>query len=246
MQRAFYPEGADVPHVYVLHPPGGLVGGDRLSLDVVVGAGAHALLTTPAATKIYRTAGPVASQTQRLTVATGGTLEWLPQEVILHDGASAVLTTHVSLAAGARFVGIDTLCFGLPARQETFAVGRCQQRYEIWRGDRPVVIERGRFNADDPVHDANWGLGGARVHGLMVMSPAPSGGDVLAELRATAAAVPSGDWAAVTVVADGDALVCRYLGPSAERARIFFQSAWTVLRPAVLGRAAVPPRIWAT
>ena len=149
VQRPFYPEGPEVPHVYVLHPPGGLVGGDRLRLDVTIDARAHALITTPAATKIYRSAGPLASQKQRFEVGEGGALEWLPQETILHDGANADLTTRVSLAAGARFVGIDTLCFGLPARGETFATGRCRQRFEIWRDqtkphrDRTGPVRRG-------------------------------------------------------------------------------------------------------
>src|SRR6185436_819073 len=100
----------------LLHPPGGLVGGDELSIDVEVDAGAHALVTTPAAGKVYRTNGATARQTQRLRVAEGGTLEWLPQEAILYDGARATLETRVELARDARFLGIDAVCFGLPAR----------------------------------------------------------------------------------------------------------------------------------
>jgi urease accessory protein len=246
VQRPFYPEGPAVPHVYVLHPPGGLVGGDRLRLDVAVGAGAHTLITTPAASKVYRTAGPLASQVQTFDVGPGAALEWLPQEIILHDGAHTELTTRVHLGRDARFIGIDTLCFGLSARGETFATGRCRQRFEIWRGDRPIVMERGKFDAHDSVHAAPWGLGGARVVGSMVAAPAPAGDAALSALRAVAAAAAPGDRAGVTVLGDGDALVCRFVGGSAERARVFFQSAWTMLRPTVIGRPAVPPRIWAT
>jgi urease accessory protein len=246
VQRPFHPEGVTVPHVYVLHPPGGLVGGDRVRLRVEVGAGAHALLTTPAATKMYRTAGPLAALTQDLVVGSDGALEWLPQECILHDGASAQLSTRVSLAHGARFAGIETVCFGLPARGETFATGQCSQRFEIRRGGHPIIIERGRFDATDAVHAAPWGLGGDRVHGLMVVTPAPTGGELLAALRAVAAAVKGRGRAGVTVLASGDVLVGRYLGPSAERAREFFQSVWTIIRPTVFGRKAVAPRIWAT
>ena len=114
VQRPFLPEGPGVCHVYVLHPPGGLVGGDELTIDVEVDAGAHALVTTPAASKVYRTTGAVARQVQRLRVAGGATLEWLPQEAILYDGARAALETRVELATGARFIGIDAVCFGLP------------------------------------------------------------------------------------------------------------------------------------
>jgi urease accessory protein len=246
VQRPFFPEGDRVPHVYVLHPPGGLVGGDRLCLDVTAGAGAHALLTTPAATKVYRSAGPLAVQTSRFEVGKGACLEWLPQETILHDGAHVRLAVEVRLAADARFIGIDTLCFGLSARGETFATGRCRQRFEIWRDDRPIFVERGRFDADDAVHAAGWGLGGARLSGLMVIAAGPVTGDVVARLRVVAGAVPAPARAGVTVLGEGEVLVCRYLGASAERARTFFQDAWTIVRPDTMGRPAVAPRIWAT
>ena len=241
-----------MPHVYLLHPPGGLVGGDQLAIDVQVGRGAHALVTTPAATKVYRTRGPIASQAQRLCVEPEGALEWLPQEVILHDGCAADLLTDVRLAHGARFIGVDALCFGLPARGESFAAGRCRQRFEVWREDaagvaRPIVIERGRFDAADPVHAAAWGLGGARVHALFVAAPATI--EVVALLpllRAAGDRLPAPDRGGVTVVSDGGALVGRYLGASTERARQYLQELWTLIRPALLRRPATPPRIWAT
>jgi len=245
-----------VPHVYLLHPPGGLVGGDDLTIDVTVAGDAHALITTPAATKVYRTRGPVASQRQHLRVEAGGALEWLPQELILHDGCAAELATTVHLGPGARFVGVDAICFGLPARGETFAAGRCRQRFEVWRNDAagaawPLLIERGRFDATDPVHAAAWGLGGARVHALFVAAPVPPEvAALLPLLRAAGDGLPASDRGGVTVVSQteaGDgALVGRYLGPSTERARHYLQHLWTLIRPALLRRPATPPRIWAT
>ena len=82
-------------------------------------------------------------QTQRLRVADGGTLEWLPQEAILYDGARATLETRVELARDARFFGIDAVCFGLPARRAPFARGSCRQTFELRRDGRPLLIERG-------------------------------------------------------------------------------------------------------
>src|SRR5712671_2379682 len=174
VQRPFYPEGRGVCHVYILHPPGGIVGGDRLRVDVGVGAGAHALLTTPAATKVYRSAGARAQQRQHLHIAAGATLEWLPQETILFDGAHVDLGTRVDLAAGGRFLGIETLCFGLPARAEGFARGRCRQSLELWQDGRPLLCERGRFDGDAPVSAARWGLAGAPVLGTLLSAPAPA------------------------------------------------------------------------
>lgn len=224
------------------------MGGDSLRVEVSVGPRAHALLTTPAATKVYRTRGPRSTQAQRLIVAAGATLEWLPQETILFDGAAIDLDTTVVLADGARFIGLETLCFGLPARGETFAVGRCRQRFELWSDDgRPLVIERGRFDAGDAVHAAPWGLAGARVHGLMIATPFTGDGALLTRLREIAAtATATHDRAAVTVVGGGRVLCFRFVGGSTERARRFFQEAWIALRPAMIGSPVVLPRIWAT
>ena len=244
VQRPFYPEGPEVCHVVLLHPPGGLVGGDRLAIDVVVASGAAALVTTPAAGKAYRTAGLPAGQRSTLTVEDGASLEWLPQETIVYDGAVATLETRVELGRDARFIGAETICLGLPARNEAFAHGSCRQVVEIWRAGRPLFIERGRFDGGGPGLDARWGLGGATVLGLLVAVPVPPA-PVIDELRDHAAALPAGEAAAVTVLG-GETLVCRHLGARSERARAFVHDVWRRLRPALLGRAAVAPRIWAT
>src|SRR5688500_9516313 len=68
VQRAFFPEGPAVPHVIVPPPPGGGVGGDRLEISIGLGPRARALVTTPAAQKLYRSAGPEAVQLNRLNL----------------------------------------------------------------------------------------------------------------------------------------------------------------------------------
>jgi urease accessory protein len=249
VQRPFRPEGDGVCHVYLLHPPGGLVGGDSLRVDLDVGAGAHALVTTPAATKIYRTAGAEARQTQRLSVAGGGALEWLPQEAIVFDGARAVSDTRVDLEPGARFIGAETVCFGRPAGDAPFARGSCRQSLELHRAGRPLLIERGHYTAGSPVAHARWGLGGATVLALFVAAPAPAA-DAVAAVRALATEAGGGDICGVTVTGAGTgahtALIARYLGHDAERARTFLHAAWRAVRPSLLDRAPVPPRVWAT
>jgi urease accessory protein len=245
VQRPFRPEGPEVCHVYLLHPPGGLVGGDDLHFDIAVDARAAALLTTPAAGKAYRTTGALACQRNRLRVATEGALEWLPQETIVYDGADVVLETQVSLAPGARFIGAETICLGLPARGEPFTRGGCRQIFEIERDGRPLLVERGRIAGRGPAQAARWGLGGACVLALLAAVPAPPAA-VVEEIRARTVAAGVGDTAAATVVGDDDALVCRLLGTSAERARTFVVDVWRLLRPHLMGRPAVAPRIWAT
>jgi urease accessory protein len=234
VQRTFHPEGA-VCHAYLVHPPGGVVGGDELQLQVDVGCKAHALLTTPAATKFYRTAGPIARQTHCLRV--DGTLEWLPQETIFYSGARAHTATHLQLSADARVLAWEIACLGLPARQEDFTAGELALDFELWVQHRPLLIDRLRIHAQDEVRTACWGLGGHRAIGILVAYPGSTA--LLTALREVAAA-----GVAATLV-DG-VLVCRCVAQQAHEVRRAFVAAWQILRPALLDREALPPRIWAT
>lgn len=234
-----------------MHPPGGIVGGDRLRVTADVDAGAHALLTTPAATKAYRTAGAASIVENRLGVAAGGVLEWLPQETILYDGCDLTLHTRVDLAPGAAYLGIDVVCFGLPARGPTdggFARGRCRQDLELWRDGVPLVLERGRFDGGGDVHASAWGLAGAPVMGTLLATAAGDAdlGPLVTALRARAERLTDGDLGAATVLGGGRVLACRYVGASVERGGRFLREAWALARRALLGREAVAPRIWAT
>jgi urease accessory protein len=133
IQRPFFPEGAKVCHAYVLHPPGGIVPGDSLELDVDIEQGAHALITSPAATKVYRSDGRTSKLKQILRAADGAILEWLPQDTILFNGARIELETRIDLSGSATCIGWDLLCFGRPACGERFDEGACRQRLEVWR-----------------------------------------------------------------------------------------------------------------
>jgi urease accessory protein len=177
-----------------------------------------------------------------LRVAARASLEWLPQETIVFDGARIDLTTTVELEAGAQFAGWDVLCLGRPASAETFARGSCRQRFEIWRGDTPLCIERAQLDGGAPVLQAPWGLGGATTVGTFLCSP--SSPEVLDGVRALSANLSPGERASATDL--GQVMVVRYLGHSGLRARDFFNRVWDRLRPVLLGRASHPPRIWWT
>jgi urease accessory protein len=244
VQRPFYPEGGDVCHVYVLHPPGGLVGGDRLRIEVRAETGAHALLTTPAAGKLYRSQGSRASQQQILRVAPGARLEWLPQETIAFEGARAELSTRVELSGDAGFLGWEIVCLGRPAAGERFERGELRQSIEILRDERPLYVERGAYLAGAAVLSAPWGLAGQPVFGTLVCAVA--GASACVEAARALAAQPA--WAPGLAAVSGwdELLVARYLGPSAEQAREFFTALWRQLRPALLQREVSLPRIWRT
>ncbi|CAN0465315.1 unnamed protein product, partial [Phaeothamnion confervicola] len=115
VQRPFHPEAGDVCHAYLIHPPAGIVGGDELHLSVQVHSHAQVLLTTPAATRFYRSSALVSQLKQQFVVADHASLEWLPQENLLFDSARARIATSVHLAPHARFIGWEILCLGRPA-----------------------------------------------------------------------------------------------------------------------------------
>jgi urease accessory protein len=243
VQKPFYPEGADVCHVLLLHPPAGIAGGDRLEIDIEVAAGARALLTTPGAGKWYRSAGPVATQSVQLRVAPGGIAEWLPQESILFPGMQGRLATRVELAEGAQFVGVDTLCFGRRASGETFSAGAVRLACDIDFDGRPLWRERGRIDGGSPLLDSPVGLDGFSVCSTVLVAGSDIAVEVLAACRALSPREPT---TRIGITARPKLLVARYLGHSAESARHWFIDLWRILRPAVSGRAAAIPRIWHT
>jgi urease accessory protein len=241
VQKPFYPEPSGTCHVYLLHPPGGVAGGDSLELEVAVASGGQALVTTPAAGKFYRCDGRQASWRQRLAVAAGATLEWLPQETIVFDGCRAELCSRVELEAGARFIGWETLCLGRPAARERFATGRYRQCLEIWREQRPLLIERSLYEGGHELLAAAWGMQNYTVCATLFALPADK--QALEQVRAGVVLEEPGLFAATLI---NGVLVCRYLGYQAEHARRAFCAAWHIIRPRLLGLRACEPRIWAT
>jgi urease accessory protein len=237
VQRPFHPE-PDACHAYIVHPPGGVVGGDRLELQVDAGVGSHVLLTTPAATKFYRSGGKLASQRQQVD-ARDAIVEWLPQETIFYRGATVRSETIIRLRSAAKFIGWEIPCFGMPARQETFDAGELRLNLELWRDESPLLIDRMRIVGSDESRTSPWGLGGHQAVGTLLAYPA----DGQAVELARSAAAPGAELA-VTLV-DG-VLVCRCVAQQAETVKHLFIAIWQLLRPCLLGRPAVLPRIWRT
>ena len=248
MQRPFHPEGPQgACHVYVLHPPGGIVGGDCLTLDVEVHADAQALLTTPGASKLYRArAHTEALLAQRFEVARGGVLEWLPQETIVFDGAMTQAATEVSLAAEAHYAGWEIVCLGRPASAERLLRGELRSALSIRRAGRLIYLERARYRGGDPLLDASWGLGGQPVVGsFVVASPLATTAWVSAVREALSSAPLDGEGRIAATLVSG-VVVVRFVGGSTRVARRLFERAYAVLRPLYAGRPAVLPRIWST
>ncbi len=241
VQRPFHPEGpTGACHVYLLHPPGGVVGGDVLDVAVHAGPDSRVLITTPAANKLYRSAGLCAQLTQTLRVDTGAQLEWLPQPTIAFAGVHARVTTQVDLAPGGRFIGWEIVCLGRPDSGERYA-GRLGMALELWQDGAPLWLERARYDGT-ALLDAPFGLRGHCVSGTLLATPVTTQ-EVLGAVRAAVDAHPAVLAGASTV--DG-VLALRVLGLQAETVQRALTDAWAALRPAVLDRPALAPRIWAT
>lgn len=236
VQRAFYPEGGTC-HAYLLHPPGGVVGGDSLHIEARVSPGAHAVVTTPGATKFYRSAGNTARQVQQLVVGPRARLEWLPQENIFFPGARTSLETRVALSNGARFIGWEIQCLGRPVLDEGFESGEADFRLAVSDDDRPLLLERYAVTPGS-LHSAA-GLRGLPVSATVIASPAGQ-----TELQLVRDALPDTPVAGASLL--DKLLVVRYLGRSTEQCRTLFRQIWTAIRPAVMGSKPCPPRIWFT
>ncbi|MCS5637670.1 MAG: urease accessory protein UreD [Myxococcota bacterium] len=242
IQRPFYPanpHGGDTCQVVILHPPAGVVGGDRLAMDIGLEAGSQALITTPGATKFYRSAGAEAVQQARIRVGAGATLEWTPQETILFDGCRARIETRVELAAGARFLGWEITALGRPAARAPFATGRCRQRFEISREGAPIWIERGEHRGGGESLAGRWGLAGRDAVGVMVCTGGSE--SVIAALRRELEGF-AGEGCLAGVTRRGELSVLRVLAPETRPIFDLFAS----LRELALGEPTPAARIWAT
>jgi urease accessory protein len=239
VQRPFYPEGAPC-HVYVLHPPGGVAGGDRLDIDVQVAAGAHALITTPGATKFYRSSGPRAQVRQRIRVEAGGVLEWLPQEGILFPGARIRVDTEIDLRGDARLFSWDVQALGRPACSERFTQGQADLAFALYRDGHPLLVERLRLGGASDL------MGRSGLRGLPVCAALVAGPAVPADLEAARGAARAADVPVLGITLVDGMLVARCLAEAVEPVRQAYRGLWWLLRPRLLGLAPCPPRIWST
>ncbi len=236
IQRPFYPEES-VAHVYLLHPPGGVVGGDELSIDAQTKAGAAGLVTTPGATKFYRSDGLMASVIQNLEVKAGS-LEWFPQENIFFNACNAVLSTTVDVDDDAALALWDIQCFGRPTSRDVFRSGSACAKLNVLVNGVPAFMDRLIVDKNHPLSQRT-ALRGHSVSGTLILNRMT--GDCVEIARKSLHERPE---FFVTLV--DSLLVVRYLGNSAQQAKDGFTDVWSKLRYLLNQRVACVPRIWAT
>lgn len=241
MQKPLYPEGDAVCHAVVIHPPGGIAGGDELELAIAVDRGAHGLVTTPGASKWYKANGRAAAQ--RVALAVNGTLEWLPQEAIVFNSADVHSSIEVDLGNDAAMIGWDIVALGRHAAGERFDRGCYRQSLRLHIDGALQWHERVRIAGDDALLDSPVGLAGNRVFGCLWAAGASVENIDLDDLRAGL-----GDSASVPPLTrlHPRLIVARTLAAGTGAARAGLEAVWSALRPRVCARAAQAPRLWAT
>ena len=245
VQRPFYPESNGQAHVYILHPPGGIVAGDSLAIDSQVRGGAHALVTTPSAGRVYCSNRQRLLQIQNvsMTVAPGGFGEWLPQENIVFNDAQAINRTRIHLQPESRFIGWEITCLGRPASDELFKAGTLKQQFEITLSDQPILLEKSRYDGGSPMLRERWGLNGHPAIATMVCTLQDAEAERM--LRALCEQ-HRGPQLEIEVTQLPQLLILRAQAGQAEPIKNAFFAAWRLLRRTLLNTEAVAPRIWFT
>lgn len=246
LQR-LYPEGPGVCHHVLVHPPGGIVGGDQLLIDITQDPQTHALLTTPGATRFYRSKAALARQQVQARVAEGARLEWLPLETIAYNGCLAENRLRFELAPGASMLGWDMLALGLPAAGLPFVQGHLLQHLEL----PGVWLERGLLAADDSrLLQSPLGLAGHTVMGTLWCAAGSPLADALREgLLASARELMAGHGLRATAGAtspDPQVVVCRALAHRVEPLFELFKAIRGRWRQQLWQLDGAPPRIWST
>lgn len=245
--QSLYPEGDAICHNVLVHPPGGLVGGDTLDITATVGPGAHGLVTTPGATRFYRSSGPLALQRSRLSVAEGARLEWLPLEALCYSACHAENHLTLNLAPGADCLAWDVAALGLPHAGQPFAEGRFTQHLEV----PGLWLERGVIDARDArLMDSPLGLAGHRcMASIFIATGTPlqraRRDAALDAARAVVDAHPHAKATAGVTSPNERMVVLRVLAPQVEPAMQLLKAVRVAWRDTLWGLAGEAPRIWA-
>ncbi len=244
--QSLYPEGDAICHNVLVHPPGGLVGGDTLDIDVTAAAGSHGLITTPGATRFYRSDGELALQRTQLRLEAGARIEWLPLEAICYSGCRAENRLRMELAPGAELLGWDVTALGLPGAGKPFDRGSLQQHLEA----PGVWLERGRIEAADKrLLQSPLGLAGHRcIASLFFVSGSPqtrARRDALLAIARDLAAAHALDASAGATSPHPEIVVLRVLAPVVEPAMQLLRQVWLAWRAELWQLPASSPRIWA-
>lgn len=252
VQKAFYPEGRDCAHVYLLHPPAGIVSGDQLHIDIRVKPQAHCLVTTPGANRFYRAredrdiGDSKQIQVTNIAVEKEAKCENFPLETIVYEGADGFNTVDIHLTDSSCYLGWDITSLGLPSSGERFNLGRYTQLNRIYCNGSLIFHDRIAINPENKLQNHIAGLNNCNVFATFIAYKAtiPNKASILEILRTDIDDKEAAEKLSVTCIRD--LIIIRYLGEQAEECKILFTSLWQLLRPIYLDKKGIMPRIWHT
>jgi urease accessory protein len=240
--QALAPVALDDPAavVSILNPTGGLVGGDRLSIEVEVTADAHAVLTTPSATRVYRTEGEDSTQSVKIAIGPRATVEWVPDHTIPFAGSAFRQTLDVEMDESARLILVDAFSAGRVGRGEAWQFALLDSAVSVRDQQGWLVHERLALRGPMTGKDTAWdGLGYAESHPYFATIAIIGSLDrerFTADLGRHCPGVDAGR-VGVAVLARGGLLI-RCLAPSAPELIDSIETCWSLGRRALLG---LPP-----
>ena len=256
VQKAFYPEGRDCAHIYLLHPPAGIVSGDELRISVAVKEDAHLLFTTPGAGRFYRARTNLdigdtkQAQITQLTLEANAKCENFPQETIVYEGADGFNTVDIKLTSSSVYLGWDITCLGLPDSDEPFLYGKYCQLNRLYCDDILIYHDRIALSPANQLLTHPAGLANNSVFATFLayapqkLKQPQQRAELVALLRDQ---VMQQDAQTLISISDIDGLlVIRYLGAQAQQCKQLFISLWQILRPLLIDKSALQPRVWHT
>lgn len=248
VQRPFYPEGLSCLHLYLLHPPGGLVGGDKLLIELDAQNKAHILMTTPSAGKIYRNISHIKQgQHVSIRVTDGAIVEYLPQENIVFNHADAQLITQVNIEGSGVFIGWEITCLGRIESNELFEVGGLEQSLSVYQEGKPLFLDRLSLVAPSTLQTQSSGFQNKSVFATFVVNQTIDDAALLEKIvlwqqKSNELITP----AMVAITQKPGVFIARFIGDKSEQARDIFEALWTMLRPSLINKQTCAPRIWRT
>lgn len=256
IQKAFYPEGRDCAHLYLLHPPAGIVSGDELQVKIDVQQNAHTLVTTPGANRFYRArtdlsiGDPKQTQITQINLEADAKCEHFPQETLVYNQANGVNNVEVKLQNSSVYCGWDITCLGLPSSSEDFSAGRFTQLNTLYRDDILIYHDKVLIEPESNIQHHAAGLAGNTVFGtFLAYAPSDQISDtqrshLIEQLRKVVAQHDANNLISITDIRQ--LLVMRYLGQQAHQCKDLFIELWKLVRPLYINKQGIQPRIWFT
>lgn len=256
VQKAFYPEGKECAHIYLLHPPAGIVSGDELRINIQVNEQAHSLVTTPGANRFYRAREDLSiGDSQQIQhceffLAAQAKCENFPLETIVYEGADGFNTVDVHLKSDSAYLGWDITCLGLPSSGQLFEKGNYTQLNRVYCDETLIYHDRIAIKPDNQIHQHMAGLNNHNVFAtFMAYAPAGKIDDtshtILTE-QLRDCMIKANAEHKVSISQIRQLLVIRYLGNHAEECKALFIQLWQKIRPLYLQKSANIPRVWHT